>query len=147
MKETKTCLGCGETKSLAEFEETTRILSSGRHARCARCCHQCPYRARKVRREQNAAVGASATARNRAKQARYRSQHKLKLTAHWAVRRAMAKGVLRQPASCEACGVNVPKGSDGRSLIHAHHTDYAKPLEVQWLCNRCHKRTHRSAAA
>lgn len=26
--------------------------------------------------------------------------------------------------------------------IHAHHKDYSKPLEVVWLCARCHHRLH-----
>lgn len=26
--------------------------------------------------------------------------------------------------------------------VHAHHHDYAKPLEVRWLCFRCHKASH-----
>lgn len=53
--------------------------------------------------------------------------------AHQAVQRALASGkLLRQP--CEQCGA--PK-------THAHHADYSKPLEVQWLCPLCHKAVHR----
>ncbi len=26
--------------------------------------------------------------------------------------------------------------------VHAHHRDYAKPLEVIWLCPKCHHRLH-----
>jgi hypothetical protein len=28
------------------------------------------------------------------------------------------------------------------SHVHAHHTDYSKPLEVVWLCAKCHHRIH-----
>jgi hypothetical protein len=38
------------------------------------------------------------------------------------------------PQPCEVCGDTIE--------THAHHDDYAKPLEVRWLCRRCHKRHH-----
>ena len=40
--------------------------------------------------------------------------------------------LIRQP--CERCGH--PK-TDG------HHEDYSKPLDVIWLCRRCHLQHHR----
>lgn len=48
---------------------------------------------------------------------------------------AVLRGSLtRQP--CEACGASTIE-------VHAHHDDYAKPLDVRWLCRSCHKRHHR----
>ena len=40
--------------------------------------------------------------------------------------------LVRQP--CKQCGTEPSE---------AHHDDYARPLDVRWLCRRCHKRLHR----
>ena len=46
---------------------------------------------------------------------------------------AIRKGTLvRQP--CEICDSDVD--------IAAHHDDYSKPLEVRWLCRKCHHKWH-----
>lgn len=44
---------------------------------------------------------------------------------------AIRRGFLVRPETCSRCGVADPK-------INAHHEDYSKPLDVQWLCYRCH---------
>lgn len=48
---------------------------------------------------------------------------------------AKRDGLLIKPERCERCG--------DRVLIEGHHDDYAKPLEVRWVCQRCHQRIHR----
>lgn len=52
--------------------------------------------------------------------------------AHAAVARALKSGVLVRPDRCEDC--ETPCKPD------AHHDDYDRPLEVRWLCRRCHRR-------
>ena len=39
-----------------------------------------------------------------------------------------------RPELCEWCGV--------RRAIDGHHADYAKPLDVDWLCRECHSEFH-----
>ena len=70
-----------------------------------------------------------------------RSQQKWKLTnaermalvneAGNAVHRALRAGLLTRPDYCEDCG------NTGR--IEAAHADYSRPLEVDWLCQPCHR--------
>jgi len=51
--------------------------------------------------------------------------------ARGTARRAVKAGLLiRQP--CEVCG----------RAAHMHHDDYAKPLEVRWLCPAHHRQFH-----
>lgn len=46
------------------------------------------------------------------------------------VRRAVQSGKLVKPEACCDCGQPRP--------LEAHHADYSKPLDVTWLCFRCH---------
>ena len=48
-----------------------------------------------------------------------------------AVNSAVRDGRLIRPTVCTRCGIHDPK-------INGHHHDYSKPLEVTWLCYRCH---------
>ncbi len=59
--------------------------------------------------------------------------------AHSAVRRALVAGTLIRPATCERCD-EVPTGH--WPILHAHHDNYARPLQVRWLCRSCHKSGH-----
>jgi len=47
------------------------------------------------------------------------------------VRRAIAAGLIQRPDTCETCG--------RQRVIEAAHEDYARPLEVRWLCRPCHR--------
>lgn len=55
------------------------------------------------------------------------------------LRRALRSGKVVRPATCEHCGITPAPMKDGRSAIQGHHHDYAKPLDVQWLCYSCHR--------
>jgi hypothetical protein len=30
----------------------------------------------------------------------------------------------------------------GEPKVHAHHEDYSRPLDVTWLCQKCHVQRH-----
>lgn len=55
---------------------------------------------------------------------------------------AIEDGVVQKRAVCEQCGA-AGTFRDGRSAIQAHHDDYTKPLEVRWLCQKCHHAWHK----
>lgn len=57
-----------------------------------------------------------------------------KQRAYRLTRDAIAAGFLVRPAQCQQCQ-RVAK-------IQAHHEDYDKPLDVMWLCQRCHSGRH-----
>lgn len=60
------------------------------------------------------------------------NRNSIKAKAASAVHAAIMSGKLtRQP--CEECGAEKAEG---------HHDDYAKPLEVRWLCRSHHRQWH-----
>jgi hypothetical protein len=58
--------------------------------------------------------------------------------AHVKLHRAIRLGRLIRPSNCEECGQDPGKCKNGASKIQAHHEDYSRPLDVQWLCPKCH---------
>ena len=60
---------------------------------------------------------------------------------HSAVHRAVTSGLIQRPQTCSVCGRQYPPA--GRAMIKAHHDDYSKPLDIQWMCPRCHYEWHR----
>lgn len=58
-----------------------------------------------------------------------------KRSAHILVGNSLKNGSLVRPDQCERCG--------GKCTPEAHHEDYSKPLDVDWLCTSCHGERHR----
>lgn len=61
---------------------------------------------------------------------RYKTANPEKIQAHRAVEAALRKGTLVRPEFCDSCFL--------KRKIDAHHEDHSKPLDVQWLCRKCH---------
>lgn len=60
----------------------------------------------------------------------YRKNNPIKYKARYTLSNAIVLGQLIRPSICSECFV------EGK--IEGHHTDYLKPLEVIWLCKKCH---------
>ena len=63
----------------------------------------------------------------------YRARNREKTLAQNRLNYAIRSGQMARGA-CEGCGTD--------QKVHAHHHDYTKPLDVRWLCFRCHKLSH-----
>lgn len=62
----------------------------------------------------------------------WRGQNSDKVKAHKEIYRALRAGEIVEK-SCEKCGAQ---------KAEAHHPDYTKPLDVEWLCRRHHAAVH-----
>jgi len=51
-------------------------------------------------------------------------------------------GRIINPEICSECQ-STERFKDGRTAIQGHHDDYNKPLEVRWLCQKCHFEWHK----
>jgi len=67
---------------------------------------------------------------------RFKRRNPEKVKAHNAINHAIAAGKIKRPVRCERCFEE--------TFVEGHHSDYSKPLEVEWLCRKCHCKAHRS---
>lgn len=63
----------------------------------------------------------------------YRKANRNKYNAHKIVGNALRDNKLER-LPCEVCGTT--------TRVHGHHDDYAKPLDVRWLCAAHHRQWH-----
>lgn len=133
---TKKCSECGRLLPITEFN-LLRKSKDGHQDRCRDCFS-------KYNRERYAANSTSIKERVK----KYRDENPYneldtrmnacnknptQKNAYRAVEAAIRAGVLHKPDTCSMCGCN-----DSDRRIEAHHYDYAKPLDVIWLCSACH---------
>lgn len=125
----KVCRGCGISCPLSDYYQHG-YMADGRLNYCKECVKS---RMRKQRRD-DPRVLERERARGRqfdeSKMVKYRTPAVRR--AHSAVARAVRAGRLSRPSVCTECG------SEGR--VEAAHEDYSRPLDIRWLCRRCHCR-------
>jgi len=63
------------------------------------------------------------------RQEKYQRSHPEHYRINRKLRDAVRRGYVTKPKTCSRCPNLNPQG---------HHPDYSKPLEVVWLCQKCH---------
>lgn len=164
----KSCKKCGEEKLLSHFYKHPKA-ADGRDSSCKDCRKEAVrknreknadyYRAYdakrfkedprvRARHKRYQATEAGQESMRRAKEKwarenpdelraakkRWADANPEKKRAHTMVGNAVRDGRLSKPEKCEECGAG--------GLIHGHHEDYSKPLDVDWLCPKCHAKRH-----
>lgn len=151
----KRCKTCAERKPLDEFYPHKR-LKDGYTNECKVCIRrhvsewQKKNRKRANKRKLDWAKGnrerVAETKRrwaaehpDRVKEngARMRELYPEKVRARNILNDAVRDGLVLKPSACEECG-DEPEPRE----LQGHHEDYAKPLDVRWLCRPCHVEEH-----
>ncbi|KKL77017.1 hypothetical protein LCGC14_2039150, partial [marine sediment metagenome] len=111
----------------------------GLQDQCKECRqeYQRNYRQTKQGKEANQRYGKT----NKGREALKRHEQKQhqpypeKLKAHYILNNAIRGGEIARPFICESCF--------NERFTDGHHEDYSKPLDVEWLCKKCHTELHR----
>ena len=144
----KTCFKCHQSKPLNEYYKHPQ-MGDGHLGKCKDCTRKDVADRVALKSAVDLAWVLSERERHRLKAERHRNEGRPKKQrsepkAEWCKRNpekkaaatllagAIKSGRLqRQP--CEKCGAKA----------QAHHDDYAKPLDVRWLCPKHHGEHHR----
>lgn len=130
----KTCFKCGIAKPRSEFYRHA-MTGDGLLGKCKDCTkkdvHQRYIEHKEKCQEYERVRNKSPT--RKAQKLRYaknrRKKHPEKEVAHRKVAYAVRNGTLKK-TPCIHCGD--PK-------VEGHHRDYFKPLDVVWVCRKCHR--------
>lgn len=149
----KQCKTCETEKELSEFYVHKR-MADGHLNICKECVKQriAKHRAenidrireydkkrgnlehRVLARKQYSKTDAGKLAKQRGMR-KYNKQHPLRYASHIIIGNAVRDGLLHKPNTCSEC--------ESTKNIEGHHDDYTKPMDVRWLCEKCHKQWHR----
>jgi hypothetical protein len=135
----KICRKCGQIKELSEFY-THPNMADGHLNICKDC--KCAYakkygqskRGKKTERKRNQKPKRKREIQKRADE--WNKKYPKRYKAHNLVGNYVRDGKIKKPNSCQECGRT-------SCVIHGHHEDYDKPLDVEWLCPECHSKRHR----
>lgn len=131
----KLCPECKDIKTLDHFYKD-KYQPSGYRTYCKRCCKN---RVKEYRRR----TGYKSTEEVKA----WRANNKEKAAAGY--KRTYEKNKHK----CHCRTITGQAVKDGRLIklpcecgdtnVEAHHHDYDKPLDVTWMCEKCHRKLHR----
>lgn len=135
----KKCTRCLKEKPINSFQKR-KASRDGLTASCKTCLSayeksraKLPHRVRARKLYASTDKGKAAGLKARKK---WSQRNPIKKLASTIVGNAVRDGKILKPSVCEDCG-SKPK------RLHGHHDDYAFPLEVRWLCPRCHNNWHK----
>lgn len=148
----KVCKGCGVEKELSAFYKHSK-MADGHLNKCIECVKERVGKHRELNLEKikaydlaraktphrmakNKAYAQSEKGKLAHKKAllNYKNRYPMRYAAHVITGNAIRDGKLTPWKICSIC--------DSTHKIEGHHDDYTKPLEVRWLCEKCHKNWH-----
>lgn len=124
------CSKCGRTV----------VADQGHVSHAKRICRDCKRESRNT--EANRAYLSSRRKSHpeviRESMRRWREKNPHKWQAEQQLNKAIRLGTVVRPKQCDHC--------KSFTRIEGHHFDYSRPLDVMWLCRKCHMAQHRKTA-
>lgn len=139
MSETIECTTCKEVKPEEEFYKHKKG-KYGREKYCKPCRLKYARKYREENRDKAYAAqrrwGKKNKKRLRELDVKSKAKHHDRVSARTHMNNAIYHGIVIRGDKCEDCGSTLN--------IQCHHFDYSKPLEVVWLCRKCHVLLHKN---
>lgn len=141
MMDEKKCSKCKKIKELNAFNKST-CAKDGLRCECKECqkIYDKKYMSKPVNRKKRKKYHKEyysldhVKIKQRVLKRQSDKRHPLKGSARNFLRNALLWGYVTKPDRCSSCGkVCIPEG---------HHTDYLRPVDVEWLCSECHWKKH-----
>lgn len=136
------CGGCSRWLARESFGKDSRT-PNGLNCYCYSCIDNRRHLFEAANPDKSREYDRARYAANRDKEKRRKHAlsvaHPDRFIARKKVHAAVRSGRLVKPPGCSACPEIVPS-----HRIHGHHSDYSKPLDVEWLCAKCHAKRHMS---
>lgn len=158
MHNSKVCFKCNENKELTKFYKHKNMLD-GHLNKCKdctkkdailhysknkeyykeydRCRGMLPNRVESRRIYSQTEEGKE---KHRKAKKKWTESNIVKKAASTIIGNALRSGKIIKPELCEICEIK-------HERIHGHHDDYAYPMEVRWLCPKCHTKWHKENGA
>ncbi len=132
----KRCFKCGKTKPIEEFYAHPE-MADGHLGKCKECTKSDVHQQRVDFPEKRSAYEQRRNGQPERRGQRHeytrrrRDRYPEKERAYRALAYAIFSGKVVRPERCPVCERLVP--------VQGHHHDYSKPLDVEWMCFRCHR--------
>ena len=130
----KTCSICGKAKPADEFYPTRPQCKECKKERSRRWAKENVEKKRSSRRRWREENVEKARAHGREEYRRKRQRGTVPPGDPAKKKAQSMASSLPRPSHCSKCGTEGP--------VDGHHEDYSRPLDVIWLCRRCHSRQH-----
>jgi len=137
----KKCFKCGTEKDISLFYKHNK-MSDGHLGKCKECTKKdvTEHRNKNIERiriyDRNRAKLPHRILNNKLRTKWFRKHNPVEYAAHILLSNAVKSGKIKKPTKCSNC--------NKRTMIHGHHENYHKPLDVIWLCPVCHKLLHKA---
>lgn len=144
----KICFKCRKLKDISEFY-THSGMSDGHLNKCKECAKKDSKKRYENNFEyiQNYEKSRNLNENRKKYKKEYREKFKSKnlqkIKSESILNNVIRDGKIKKPNECELCHKKIPQNAC-RGSLHAHHEDYSKPLDVIWVCPKCHKKIHKN---